>query len=162
MQSAKVLDVMTTNVVAVRERAGYEEIIGALIGYGVSALPVLDAEYRVLGVVSEADLLPKVELAGDRLQVPLFERRCRRVARAKADGETAGELMTAPAVTIEADATVTEAARLMVSEGVKRLPVVGGGGRLVGIVTRSDLLRPYLWSDAEIHDELSFIFDAKI
>ncbi len=155
MRAAKVRDVMTTNMVAVRERAGYKEIVEALVGFGVSALPVLDADYRVVGVVSEADLLPKAQFAGDQLQAPLFERRRRRVARAKAGGDTAAELMTAPPVTIGPDASVVEAAQLMEVEQVKRLPVVGGRGRLIGIVARCDLLRTYLRPDTDLRDEVA-------
>jgi len=155
MRAAKVRDVMTNNVVAVRERAGYKEIVEALIGFGVSALPVLDGDYRVVGVVSEADLLPKAEFAGDQLQAPLFERRRRRTARTKAGGDTASELMTSPAVTIGPGASTVRAAQLMADEKVKRLPVVSEHGRLIGVVSRSDLLRTYLRPDAEIGDEVT-------
>lgn len=154
MKAARVRDVMTTNVVAVRERAGYKEIVEALIGFGVSALPVLDADNRVIGVVSEADLLPKTEFAGEDPQIRLFERRRRRAARAKAGGDTAGELMTAPAITVSPDVSVVAAARLMDTERVKRLPVVGEECRLVGIVARSDLLRTYLRPDSAIRDDV--------
>jgi CBS domain-containing protein len=87
-------------------------------------MPVLDAGGRVVGVVSEADLLPKVEFTVDKLQIPLIERRRRRTARAKAAGDTAAELMIEPAVMIGPDASVVEAARLMDVQRVKRLPVV--------------------------------------
>jgi CBS domain-containing protein len=155
MKTPKVRDVMTTNVVAVRERAGYKEIVEALVGFGVSALPVLDADNRVIGVVSEADLLPKTQFAGDDTQAPLFERRRRRTARAKAAGDTAAELMTTPAVTVGPDVTVARAARLMESEQVKRLPVVGDQCRLMGIVARSDLLRTYLRPDEAIQADVT-------
>jgi CBS domain-containing protein len=141
---------MTSTVVAVRERADYKEIVDALAEYGVSAVPVLDEDDRVVGLVSEADLLPKVEFAGDDLRVRLFERSRRRTARAKAAGDTAAELMSSPAVTIIPDASIVQAARLMETERVKRLPVVGDEGRLAGIVTRRDLLRVYLRPDAAI------------
>jgi CBS domain-containing protein len=142
MRTPTVRDVMTTTVVAVRERASYKEIVDDLVAYGVSAMPVLDAGNWVVGVVSEADLLPKAELAGDHLQARLFERRRRRTARK--NGDTARELMTSPAITIGPDASIAEAARLMEAERVKRLPVVNAQGRLVGIVARRDLLRTYL------------------
>ncbi|NJC73316.1 CBS domain-containing protein [Planosporangium thailandense] len=146
---------MTTTVVAVREGATYKEIVDALAGYGVSAVPVLDADDRVTGVVSEADLLPKVELSGgDDPGAARWERVRRRSARAKAAGDTAAELMSHPAVTITPEASIAEAARLMEAEGVKRLPVVGAEGRLAGIVTRRDLLRVYLRPDAAIRDDV--------
>jgi CBS domain-containing protein len=145
---------MTSTVVAVRERADYKEIVDALAEYGVSAVPVLDEDDRVVGVVSEADLLPKVEFAGDDPRLRLFERSRRRTARAKAAGDTAAELMSSPAITTVPDASIVEAARLMENERVKRLPVVGEEGRLAGIVTRRDLLRVYLRPDAAIAREV--------
>jgi CBS domain-containing protein len=151
---------MTNTVVAVRERADYKEIVDALAEYGVSAVPVLDEDDRVVGVVSEADLMPKVEFAGDDPRARLFERGRRRTARAKAAGDTAAELMSSPAVTTVPDASIVEAARLMEAERVKRLPVVGDEGRLAGIVTRRDLLRVYLRPDAAIAtDVMTEVFD---
>jgi CBS domain-containing protein len=154
MRIPAVRDVMTRRVVAVRGHAGYKEMVDALTGYGVSALPVVDEETRVVGLVSEADLLPKVEFAGDDPRAGLLARRARRTARAKAGGDTAADLMTAPAVTVDPDTTVVAAARLMESEAVKRLPVVDGDGRLVGIVARSDLLRVFLRGDGDIRAEV--------
>ena len=154
MGVTRVRDVMARTVVAVRGSAGYKEIVEDFVRYGVSAMPVIDVDNRVIGVVSEADLLPKVELAGDHPQARLFERRRRRTGREKAGGDTAAELMTAPPVVIGADATVAEAARLMDYERVGRLPVVDGDGRLVGIVARRDLLRTYLRTDRSIREEV--------
>lgn len=153
VESPRVKDVMTTTVVAVREGASYKEIVDALVEYGVSAVPVLDADDRVVGVVSEADLLPKVEFSGgDDTGAALWERVCQRSARTKAAGDTAAELMNSPAMTIRPEASVVEAARLMEAEGVKRLPVVGEEGRLAGLVTRGDLLRVFLRPDTAIRD----------
>src|SRR5689334_657776 len=154
MTLPKVRDVMTDRVIAVREVAPYKEIVAALTRFGVSAVPVIDADQRVVGVVSEADLMAKVEFADAEMRYPLFERRRRRVARRKAAGDRADELMSAPAITIRPDVSIAEAARLMDSEGVKRLPVVGDHGRLVGIVTRGDLLRMYVRPDQTIRDEV--------
>ncbi|WP_308442055.1 CBS domain-containing protein [Planosporangium flavigriseum] len=154
VEPPRVRDVMTNPVVAVRERANYKEIVDALDEFGVSAVPVLDSDDRVVGVVSVADLLPKVEFPDEGPGPRLFERLRRRTARAKAAGETAGELMSSPAITTRADTTIVEAARLMEAERVKRLPVVGEEGRLAGIVTRRDLLRVYLRPDADIRADV--------
>jgi CBS domain-containing protein len=154
MGTPSVRSVMTDTVVAVKEAAEFRVIVDTLVEHRVSAVPVVDAECHVLGVVSEVDLAHKLEFASDTLAAPLFERKRRRTARTKAGGDTAKDLMSAPAVTIGADATVVEAARRMDAEGVKRLPVIDAGGRLVGIVTRSDLLRVYRRSDAEIRAEV--------
>ncbi len=118
----------------------------------ISALPVLDPGDHVVGVVSEADLLLKEE-GLDMEPPPLFERRRRRGERAKAAGKLAQELMTRPAVTVSALAPIPEAARTMHRNGVKRLPVVDDRGRLVGIVSRADLIKVFLRSDEEIHAE---------
>jgi CBS domain-containing protein len=147
-------DVMTRDVVSVATTAGYKEIADLMVRHGVSAVPVVDAQRRVLGVVSEADLLAKLEYADRVPRHPLAARRVR-VDRQKAAGDTAGELMTAPAVTVGPTQTVTRVARLMDAARVKRLPVVDGDGRLVGIVSRRDLVRMYTRSDREIQAGVS-------
>jgi CBS-domain-containing membrane protein len=108
----------------------------------------------VIGVVSEADLLHRLEFAGDEKERHLFERRSRRAGRAKAHGDNAAALMTAPAVTVRSDESVVAAAKLMQTERVKRLPVVDRGGRLVGIVARSDLLKTFLRPDSAIRADV--------
>jgi CBS domain-containing protein len=155
MNRWKVSDVMTAPVVSVHEDASFKEIVELLADRRVSAVPVVDAVGRVLGVVSEADLLYKVELADRREVSRLFETRRRRTAREKAAADDAGYLMSAPAITITGDTTLVQAARLMDAEQVKRLPVVGPDGRLVGIVSRKDLLKMFLRSDAEIAEDVS-------
>ncbi|MFE1299270.1 CBS domain-containing protein [Streptomyces sp. NPDC058731] len=142
----RVSDVMTHTVVAVGSEAPFKDVVELLDQWKVSALPVLAGEGRVVGVVSEADLLPKEELR-DTDDGDLAE-------RAKASALTAGELMSAPAVTVHADATVAEAARIMARRHVKRLPVVDGVGLLQGVVSRGDLLKVFLRSDEEITAEI--------
>ncbi|WP_405577128.1 CBS domain-containing protein [Streptomyces sp. NBC_01092] len=143
-----VSDVMTHTVVAVGSEAPFKEIVELLDQWKVSALPVLAGEGRVVGVVSEADLLPKEELRnGNEIGSDIGE-------RLKAGALTAGELMSTPAVTVHADASLAEAARIMARRHVKRLPVVDGVGMLQGVVSRSDLLKVFLRSDAEIADEI--------
>ncbi|MEV0173601.1 CBS domain-containing protein [Streptomyces sp. NPDC050803] len=141
-----VSDVMTHTVVAVGSEANFKEIVELLDQWKVSALPVLAGEGRVVGVVSEADLLLKEEYR-DTDEGDLAE-------RAKAGAVTAGELMSTPAVTVHADATLAEAARIMARRHVKRLPVVDGVGLLQGVVSRSDLLKVFLRSDEEIAEEI--------
>ncbi|GAB3837810.1 CBS domain-containing protein [Dactylosporangium cerinum] len=154
MSSLLVRDVMSTGVVTVAPDLGYKQIVDLLIEFGVSAAPVVDDHRRVLGVVSEADLLHKVEFNGADVHARLFERRRLRLAKEKASGETAAALMTAPAVTVKATATLTEAAQLMEHRNVKRLPVVDDDGNLVGIVSRRDLLRRYLRTDDAIRGDV--------
>ncbi|MEU6244089.1 CBS domain-containing protein [Streptomyces sp. NPDC047024] len=143
---------MTRAVVAVGGGTLFRDMVERLEQWKVGALPVLEGDGRVIGVVSEADLLPKEEFRDgepDRLT------QLRRMADlAKAGAVTAGELMSTPAVTVHADATLPEAARIMAVKGVKRLPVIDAQGALVGVVSRGDLLKVFLRSDAELADEI--------
>ena len=145
-----VRDVMTSDVVTVDEQASFKEIAALITGRRVSALPVLDADGRVLGIVSEADLVLKEEFPEGPAGGRLFQGRRQREDRAKAAGETAAELMTSPAVTVGPDATVAEAARLLHRHSIKRMPVVDPAGPLLGIVSRADLLKVFLRSDADL------------
>ncbi len=146
--NATVEDVMTKHVVAVRLNATYKEIAARLRELRVSAFPVLDDDDKVIGVVSEADLLAKeaLEYGVPGLMGGLLHGR----ERAKAAGVSAVDLMTRPAVTIGPREPVSRAARLMYSRKVKRLPVVDDHGRLIGIVSRVDLLSAFSRPDAEI------------
>ncbi|MEV6294970.1 CBS domain-containing protein [Streptomyces sp. NPDC051896] len=147
-----VSDVMTTPVVAVGRDAPFKEIVRVMDERHVSAVPVVSGEGRVVGVVSGADLLPKEEFRDRR---PTRSERMRlRSDLAKADGVTAEEVMTAPAVTVRPDDTLARAARLMAAHHVKRLPVVDAEDALRGIVSRGDLLRVFLRSDEDIEEEV--------
>lgn len=147
-----VADVMTNPVVAVRPEAGFKEVVETLAQWKVSAVPVLEGDGRVTGVVSEADLLGKEEF---RDADPGRLEQLRRLEDLrKAGAVTAGELMSAPAVTVREDATLAQAARTMAQGRLKRLPVVDGSGMLRGIVSRSDLLKVFLRSDADLAEEV--------
>ena len=155
MRRLSVRDVMTRKVVTVVEETPYKEIVEELAHHAVSAVPVVGADGRVAGIVSEADLLHKMEFAGLEPHVHLLERKRRRMGRAKAAADTARDLMSRPAVVIGEDESLTAAARLMDAERVKRLPVVDAGGRLAGILSRRDLLRVYLREDEAIREEIT-------
>lgn len=147
-----VSDVMTHTVVAVGREAPFKDVIRLMEQWKVSALPVLEGEGRVIGVVSEADLLPKEEF---RDNDPDRYTQLRRLADlAKAGAVTAAELMTSPALTVRPDATLAQAARTMAHARVKRLPVVDEQGVLEGVVSRSDLLKVFLRDDEEIAEEV--------
>ena len=145
---SRVKDVMTTDVVSVPESAEYKDIVSVVRELRVSAFPVLDASGHLVGVVSEADLLLK-EAGQEALGGSLISSG-RRGEQAKAAGVTAAELMTSPAVTIGPEDSVADAARRMHDRHVKRLPVVDHAGRLVGIVSRVDLLSVFDRPDSEI------------
>lgn len=147
-----VQDVMTSTVVTVADSAPFKEIVRLMQVHGVSALPVVDAQGRLVGIVSEADLLPKEasEIDGEH---HLFGPRRKRAH--KAAGLVAAQLMSAPVAAVGPDATLREAARLTLERKVKRLPVVDAGGRIIGIVSRADLLKVFLRPDNEILDEVT-------
>lgn len=155
MRRATVRDHMTADVVGLRPDDGFKEIVRALAGRGVSGAPVVDAAGKVLGVVSEADILHKEEFKTVSEEPRhYFESRRRRIARAKAAGETAAELMTAPAVTVTPDTPLVKAARVMADRGIKRLPVVRADGTLAGIISRADVMGVFLTPDDRIRDEI--------
>jgi CBS-domain-containing membrane protein len=153
---AKVSDVMTRDVVAVRADASFKEIAAMLRGLRVSAFPVLDADDRVIGVVSETDLLPKEALeAGYERHGGWLSARRHRAELARAAGVTAADLMSRPAVTVSPYDLVGHVAHLMYDHRITRLPVVGVGGRLVGIISRSDVLSVFSRPDEEIRREIA-------
>ncbi|MGW3951290.1 CBS domain-containing protein [Streptomyces sp. NPDC004752] len=147
-----VSDVMTHTVAAVGPRASFKEMVQLMQDWQVSALPVIEGEGRVVGVVSEADLLPTEELRDDP---DVGYLRLRRPADlVKAEAVTAADLMSSPAITVRADATLAEAARVMARARVKRLPVVDDLQLLQGVVSRADLLKVFLREDADIAEEV--------
>ncbi|NUR30620.1 MAG: CBS domain-containing protein [Catenulispora sp.] len=157
MRHRKVSSIMTpaAELVAVQADAPYKQIAALLAEHRISAVPVLDSEDRVVGVVSEADLLAKQSAMEPRRQPLLAGRRERQVSATKADATRADGLMTAPPVTVGLNEDVVHAARLMEKHHVKRLPVVDGAGRAAGIVSRRDILRLFLQSDVDIRQEVS-------
>lgn len=162
MRRLTVRDVMTSEVVTVPVRASFKEVVRLLDENAVSALPVLDDKDRLVGVVSEADLLPKEEYRDGTERLRRLARLRHRRELAKATGDEAGDLMSSPAVTIDPDATLAEAARRLVDESVKRLPVVDNSGRLVGIVSRADLIESFLRPDVAIGEEVRTVIDSRV
>ena len=150
-----VRDVMARTVYSVTEETPFKEIVDILARHRISAVPVIDAGQRVVGIVSESDLLAKVVAGGDpkaRIKVGHAKKS---ETRRKSHAETAGELMSAPVVTIAPDASIVHAARIAALEHVRRLPVVDRGNVLLGIVTRSDLLSVFRRRDEEIEHHLA-------
>jgi CBS-domain-containing membrane protein len=148
-----VADLMTTEVVSVDETAGFKQMVELIEQHRISALPVVDGQRRVIGVVSEADLILKEDRI-DLGEQHVFESHRRRQERERAGATTARELASVPAVTIGPGDSVREAAKLMHDRAIKRLPVVDGDGRLVGVISRSDVLRVFMRSDDEIRREI--------
>ena len=142
-------DVMTRDVVAVTPAASFHVMAGLMRRTGVSALPVVDENGELLGIVSEADLLPKENPNPPRRRwVPESGESTDR--RRKAGGMVAADVMTSPVTSIGPRASLAAAARLLEHHRIKRLAVLDGDGRMVGIVSRSDLLAAFSRSDDEI------------
>lgn len=162
-----VSDVMTARVVSVRKTASFKEMILLMRKFRVSAFPVIDDAGRVVGVVSQADMLNKeADLAtgpGPLSGILRFR------DHDKALGVTAAELMTSPPLTVSPGTPLTEAARLMRDRRVKRLPVINATGHLIGIISRADVLSVFARSDVDIHREAnemaiaeSFVEDSRL
>jgi CBS domain-containing protein len=153
--NAIVRDVMTPHVITVSKDTPFEVIAAALREHRVSAFPVLDQASRVIGVVSESDLLAKLALGNGDDEMPgMITGILRRQQLKKAHAVTVAELMTSPAYTARPEDSVEQAARIMYLRNVKRLPVIDAGGRLAGIVSRADVLAVYSRTDADIAEEI--------
>lgn len=153
MTMMTVRDVMTRSVISVRPVTPMREVARLLSSHGISGLPVVDDAGVIVGVVSEADLLvkeqgrdalphrPLARLIGDSPET--------RTLVAKLEATTAGGAMTSPPITITPGRTIADAAAMMTARHINRLPVIEEG-RLVGIVTRADLVRAYVRTDEEL------------
>ncbi|WP_338676474.1 CBS domain-containing protein [Streptomyces sp. SCSIO 30461] len=150
MRHSKIGNLMVQDVISVTGEMPFKAIAGLLAEHRISGVPVVDSERRVLGVISESDLV--FRQSGDapnREAGPGATPDDRSTATLDAT-----RLMTRPAITVDTDETVAGAARVMAEHRVERLPVVDGQGHLVGIVTRRDLLQVFLRPDAEIRREI--------
>ncbi|MEU6854350.1 CBS domain-containing protein [Actinacidiphila alni] len=155
MKHRKVGNVMTSDVVSVRNGTSFKEVAELLAKHRISGLPVVDEDDKVIGVISETDLM--FRQADQDLNAPRKRLRLTRAARrsaAKARARSAGELMSAPPVTVYAHESIARSARTMAEHRVERLPVLDEEDRLVGIVTRRDLLQVFLRPDREIRAEV--------
>lgn len=136
-----VRDAMTREVLAVSKFDEITHAVKILADRNISGLPVVDRENRVVGIISEADVVSMVgssrahtfkELLKSVIGHPLPERKM---------GHLVGDIMTSPAVTVNADMEISEAVRLMDARRIRRLPVVDRDGRLVGLISRSDIVK---------------------
>jgi CBS domain-containing protein len=154
MQRWTVKDVMTRQVVTVHPGTPFKEIAGLLADHAVPAVPVVDAFGRPVGIVSDGDLLRHRALPADA-DACASALWLTPEDRTRAFAETAQGLMTRPVFTARPAWSTAEAARVLSHHRVRSLPVVDGSGRVVGIVTRSDLLRVYAREDRLIHEEIT-------
>jgi CBS domain-containing protein len=149
----KVTDVMNRDVVVVSPRMPLKDVARVLVNRHFSGVPVVDDDGKVLGVLSEADILAKERGPGSASSI--FGRALElETWGEKHDARVAGDAMTAPAVTIGPQKSVSDAATLMLDRAVNRLPVVDADEKLVGIVTRADLVRAFVRDDSVIEREI--------
>jgi CBS domain-containing protein len=155
--SRSVGDVMQTSVVAVDRATSYKEIVRLLAEHQISGMPVLKMGREVVGVVTEADLLEAEAKTARRLR---SADRLRLWSRARPHPVlTAGALMTTPAITVGPHVTVHAAGRLMSTCHVRLLPIVDEHNRLIGVVSRRDLLAVFLRSDEDIAADVRQVLD---
>ncbi|CAL9344888.1 Inosine-5'-monophosphate dehydrogenase [Streptomyces sp. enrichment culture] len=138
-------EVMTSEVVGARRETSFKDLARLLDRHGISGLPVVDDDDKVVGVVSGTDLVRRQAEAAGR----------GRRGSAAGGAATAAELMSTPAVTVHPEQRVADAARVMERHRVDRLPVVDEEDRLIGIATRRDLLRVFLRTDEEIRRDVA-------
>ena len=157
MRHSKVGSVMTMEVVRATYGTTFKEVARLLRENRISGLPVVDEDDKVIGVISETDLMVRQADTPDPYEPPRHHplaalSRENRTRKTKARARTAGQLMTEPPVTVHADDTIVEAARTMAQRHVERLPVLDEEDRLVGVVTRRDLLQVFLRPVPEVRN----------
>jgi CBS domain-containing protein len=158
VRALRVGDVMSTRVVAVTPGTPFRDVVELMLRHEISAVPVVDDVYGLVGLISEADLISKQAYGGRRQPVldgfsGLARQERRELTRSR--GRTARELMTAPVETAVVDDPLRAIARRMVENRLKHLVVVDGSRRLVGLVSRRDLLRAFDRSDTEIATDVA-------
>jgi len=141
--SVKAKDVMTRNVISVEENTSLEEVAKILNRYVISGVPVIDDDKSVVGVISEKDFLFHMGAKEKRTFMGvvahcLKSKGCVAISMRK---QNAKDIMTSPAVTVDEKTPVSEIANIFIEENINRTPVVGPGQKLVGIVTRTDIIR---------------------
>jgi len=150
----KVRDLMTTEPVTTTPDAPLKEAARMMVEHGVSGLPVLDADGALVGMVTEGDFLRQEANRDQPYRLSLLEALFGDGSGAPPAVETVGEVMSEPVITIGAEATISEAARVMAHRRIKRLPVVDDGGALIGIISRADVVNAFTKPDEVIEDEV--------
>lgn len=148
LEHVKVADIMSQPVITVTPEATVKEAARLLVAHGISALPVLDGKGRLVGIVSEADLIPIETRPDSRSQATPLRPTAGSMPR------TVSEVMTRHVHTVPMDAEVSQAARMLLEEGLKRVPVVSGH-QVVGIVSRRDLVKVIARRDEDLENEIS-------
>lgn len=154
MRHVTAREIMSSPVVSVRPDTPVREIVETMLRSRISGLPVVDEDQRVLGIVTEADLLEKEDRPLPEPPILSWHGRSLRLERMmghyrKATGTTARDVMTENIITAAEDTTAQELAHLMLRHSINRILILREG-RLAGIVTRADILKVFLRSDESI------------
>src|SRR5260370_19404632 len=146
--------VMTSRVDVASPMTPFKRLVQLIEENKISAVPIVDAQGVPVGIVSESDLVLKERRQELESESSLLHTRRRRKERAQAEGVCAWEIMTKPPITVRSDTALPQAARLMQKRKIRRLVVVDERGKIVGIVSRSDLLQVFLRTDDNLREEV--------
>ena len=149
-----IAEVMTTRVHVASPMTPFKLLVRLIEENRISAIPIVDQGGVPVGLVSEGDLLFKERIEELETSTDLVHLRRRQRERAKAEGLTAADVMTSPAITVRAEGRLADAARLMHERNVRQLVVVDDRGKIAGIVSRGDVLQVFLRADEDLRDEI--------
>ncbi len=136
-----VRDVMTTDVISITKYESIMDVANILTQKNISGLPVVDKENKVVGIITQADILSMVGVGREHTFKDLLKYMLGEPLPERKMGDLVGDIMTSPALTIKPDANVAEAVRIMDEKRIRRLTVVNDKNELIGILTRADILK---------------------
>jgi CBS domain-containing protein len=136
-----VRDVMTKNVLSVTKYESIMEVAHVLTEKNISGLPVVDKEHKVIGIITQADILSMVGVSREHTFKDLLKYMLGERLPERRIGDLVGDIMTSPALTIKPDANIAEAVKIMDEKRIRRLTVVDENNLLIGILTRADILK---------------------
>ena len=137
----RVQDVMTKGVISITKYEPIMQVADILTEKNISGLPVVDKDRRVLGIITQADILSMIGVSREHTFKDLLKHMLGEPLPLRKMGDTVGDIMTSPALTIKPDANIAEAVKIMDERKIRRLTVVDDKGVLIGIVTRADILK---------------------
>jgi CBS domain-containing protein len=134
-------DVMTKDVISVSKLESIVLVGNILADKNISGLPVVDKEKKVVGIITQADILSIIGVRREHTFKDLLKYMLGEPLPQRRIGDMVGDIMTAPAVTIKPEMNIAEAVKIMDEKKIRRLLVVDGGNALIGIITRADILK---------------------
>jgi CBS domain-containing protein len=136
-----VRDVMTKGVICVSKYDTVMKVADILNEKNISGLPVVDKEYRVIGIITQADILSMIGVSREHTFKDLLKHMLGETLSERRMGDHVGDIMTSPALTIKPDKNIAEAVRIMDEKRIRRLTVADDNKMLIGIITRADILK---------------------